>query len=82
MEIKSAWLALRVDERLYNIKANSFLSKLTLELRVFERVCALIIYFLFEECSHTVWCALRRKIKTGLDFDWGLRRREASPEFL
>ena len=43
--IKSAWLALRVDARLYNIKAKSFLSKLTLELRVFERVCALIIYF-------------------------------------
>ena len=45
VDIKSAWLALRVDVRLYNIKANSFLSKLTLELRVFERVCALIIYF-------------------------------------
>ena len=45
VEIKSAWLALRVDARLYNIKANSFLSKLTLELRVFERVCALVIYF-------------------------------------
>ena len=26
VEIKSAWLALRVDARLYNIKANSFLS--------------------------------------------------------
>ena len=43
--IKSAWLALRVDARLCNIKSNSFLSKLTLELRLFERVCALIIFF-------------------------------------
>ena len=43
--IKSAWRALRVDARLCNIKSNSFLSKSTLELRLFERVCALIIFF-------------------------------------
>ena len=56
--IKSAWLALRVDARLCNIKSNSFLSKLTLELRLFERVCALIIFFLFGECSQqSVVCA-------------------------
>ena len=30
VEIKSAWLALRVDARLYNIKANSFFIKVNI----------------------------------------------------
>ena len=56
--IKSAWLALRVDARLYQGKLLFIKINIGIEGVWIERVCALIIYFWFGECSQqSVVCA-------------------------